>query len=816
MAFSWQESVKPAGTQDIQCDIEYLDKSYIHVYLDGAETTAFTWTSSTNIRLNSPLSAETAVLLIRKTEREYLYIEFASGAPFIEGNVDTQNTQFLHLAQELVEGRSIEGFYGDINMHRYRITNLGDPVDARDAANKQYVDAGDARLDQRIDAEHAAWMAAVANEASIRKAADDALDVRTTNLEQTYFNANTNSFPWWTVLAEATDTVVPGMPFTKAAVRLNGVTQTAGYSYTVAGGVITFAEVIPAGTLVDVTIGVDTEADTSAVSNVLGLLGEDSGATRIGYKHPVNQSIKWSVANKLSTVLSLFDFIPESLHAGIQAYTYTGDLSVYVQRAIDTANSMGGATIMCPAGQYYMNVQTKQNVILIGARANTVRRAMPWAFTVSANPGSTRFRNYSGSDWVIKSATGNQGDVTSRSFGIIGIDFDAKDASNSTGGVRLRGPEFCVKSCSFYGFQDQGLEASGNIGLVEDVIANNCLLNRVRSSYVGTVEISGASDCQIHRVEGNAQVVGLGNITNAEPYICGIKIAGNNHYVSGLMGEISETGIYLSASSIHHKVSDCRADNNTGPGYLLNGVMLINSHSYNNSRAGSGLYSAFAALPNSTRFMLSNCLAWTDTFPVDGTGQQRMHKYGYDIAVVDTISLRFKPWINQCFSYGHSDSWINEPPTYGMQYTPYIGLLRIVDNATTTPNVDGVSVVSINTTSLSEITGLSGGTVGQTVDIYLNATATVTLRNSVSFLVNNFAANNDKVMVRGKVYKFIKTASNIWREVGDAPRTYYGTTAERPSTAAVPGMHYFDTTLNKPIWRNAANSGWVDSTGTAV
>lgn len=271
MAYSWQESVKPAGTQDIQCDIEYLDKSYIHVYLDGAETTAFTWTSPTNIRLNSPLSAEAAVLLIRKTEREYLYIEFASGAPFIEGNVDTQNTQFLHLAQELVEGRSIEGFYGDINMHRYRITNLGDPVDARDAANKQYVDAGDARLDARIDAEAAA-----------REAADAELDTRIVNLEQTHFNANTNSFPWWIITTTPTNIIAPGMPFTKAKVRLNGVTQTAGYSYSVANGVITFAETIPAGTLVDVTIGIDTDADTSAVSTILGLLGGTAGAGYIG------------------------------------------------------------------------------------------------------------------------------------------------------------------------------------------------------------------------------------------------------------------------------------------------------------------------------------------------------------------------------------------------------------------------------------------------------------------------------------------------------------------------------------------------------
>lgn len=140
MAFSWQESTVASGTQNITCDIEYLDKSYIHVYLDGEETTAFSWTSDTVIRLDIALAKDTVVLLIRKTEREYLYIMFASGAPFIEANVDSQNKQFLHLAQELVEGRAIDGFYGDISMHGYRITNLGSPESATDAANKAYVD----------------------------------------------------------------------------------------------------------------------------------------------------------------------------------------------------------------------------------------------------------------------------------------------------------------------------------------------------------------------------------------------------------------------------------------------------------------------------------------------------------------------------------------------------------------------------------------------------------------------------------------------------------------------------------------------------
>lgn len=261
MAFSWQESVKPAGTQDIQCDIEYLDKSYIHVYLDGFETTGYTWTSSTNIRLNTALAASTTVLLIRKTEREYLYIEFASGSPFIEVNVDSQNTQFLHLAQELVEGRAIPGFYGDISMNGYRITNVADPTDPQDAATKNYVDVGDARLDARIDSEHSAWVSAIQAEAAIRKAADDALSARTSALENTFISGvETVSYPWSTVLTEDTDEVTPGLAFTKAIVELNGVGQIRGYSFEVVDNTILFAETLPAGTIVAARLGVDVTA----------------------------------------------------------------------------------------------------------------------------------------------------------------------------------------------------------------------------------------------------------------------------------------------------------------------------------------------------------------------------------------------------------------------------------------------------------------------------------------------------------------------------------------------------------------------------
>lgn len=41
-------------------------------------------------------------------------------------------------------------------------------------------------------------------------------------------------------------------------------------------------------------------------------------------------------------------------------------------------------------------------------------------------------------------------------------------------------------------------------------------------------------------------------------------------------------------------------------------------------------------------------------------------------------------------------------------------------------------------------------------------------------------------------------------------------TSGRPTLNLLPGMHWFDSTLNIPIWRNAANSAWINASGSTV
>jgi hypothetical protein len=43
-----------------------------------------------------------------------------------------------------------------------------------------------------------------------------------------------------------------------------------------------------------------------------------------------------------------------------------------------------------------------------------------------------------------------------------------------------------------------------------------------------------------------------------------------------------------------------------------------------------------------------------------------------------------------------------------------------------------------------------------------------------------------------------------------------GATSARPTSGLYPALFYFDSTLGIPIWRNAANTAWVNASGATV
>lgn len=77
------------------------------------------------------------------------------------------------------------------------------------------------------------------------------------------------------------------------------------------------------------------------------------------------------------------------------------------------------------------------------------------------------------------------------------------------------------------------------------------------------------------------------------------------------------------------------------------------------------------------------------------------------------------------------------------------------------------------------------------------------------------AGYSSQIWIGNGVYRREKTGSlwGAWRSVYAGAAS--GATTARPS-APTAGMCYFDTTLARPIWWNAASGTWVDATGKAV
>lgn len=162
--------------------IEYFDRSEITVFFDDLPTvegTDWSWVGSTDHTISFPspgVDAGVEVLVARNTDISVVRHIFTDGAAFLDETMDENFRQILHVVQEAKERSGLADVFNDLNMHGYRIRNIGAAVDDTDALSlAQY----------KADAD-SAWNArdqAVA-------AKDDAITAR--NAAQTYAsNAST-------------------------------------------------------------------------------------------------------------------------------------------------------------------------------------------------------------------------------------------------------------------------------------------------------------------------------------------------------------------------------------------------------------------------------------------------------------------------------------------------------------------------------------------------------------------------------------------------------------------------------------------------
>ncbi len=170
MANSYQRATSDGTMTFIDISIDYLDRSEISVYFDDIITTAWSWSGTEDKRiLFSPAVPNGTVVEVRRlTDASQLRHEFSTGAAFTAKTLDEDLKQALHMAQEASEANLVGDFFTDINMHGFRVYNVGTAVDDTDVLT-----LGQARADSTtaVAAADAASAAAAAAAASAANAA---------------------------------------------------------------------------------------------------------------------------------------------------------------------------------------------------------------------------------------------------------------------------------------------------------------------------------------------------------------------------------------------------------------------------------------------------------------------------------------------------------------------------------------------------------------------------------------------------------------------------------------------------------------------
>ena len=145
MAYSFVAYTGNGSTTQFSVPFGYIRREHVYVNVNQVSQ-SYTWVNANTVQLATAPAAGANVEVRRSTPAATPLVDFVDGSTPVAADFDTSNLQHLYLEQELLDNQqqtvSTDPATGLPTLSGQRLTNVGNPVNAQDAATKSYVDTG--------------------------------------------------------------------------------------------------------------------------------------------------------------------------------------------------------------------------------------------------------------------------------------------------------------------------------------------------------------------------------------------------------------------------------------------------------------------------------------------------------------------------------------------------------------------------------------------------------------------------------------------------------------------------------------------------